>query len=496
MNSGNLVYKTYDILTSVEYTSGTRLNLSGVRIIKLVNRPAGVQVWISTDSNGTNLFPLINRGDGWDLPQDMPPLYDLYVFTKGVNSQDKLILTYTGEKNFFIFGSNSIEKVGEIEALGEQAQININNAIMNTYSRLPLDNTGFVFQKNFCADIEYNNITTTAEAVRLLSFPLSDSGLISEFNFNDDNFYRLSVFGHLDIGADERGYDTTGTSVLTETCHLSLFNNSEGAEWVPEPNQEIENLFKLNKKPYNALTKFDIFGLKYINDSGRYAYLSGDSNVNFDIILQGKTINQYKYLGLFFTYYVYTGSGWVTYPNLHCSLLFVISQAISNIQNVNIQQLPTERNQWIGTGEISLKYHSNDTKRVDYLIERYKEIALTNETLTTEEIKKETAAGIPIAEEIFNVLVDSVRAQDNYAETSKTMLNTYAITIYQYYRAWKRIEFLNPVVKTETEKQRLETNISSLNKTNYVNDWHWCNDPMGLIEYLKELGIVVDISKV
>ena len=335
----NLVYKTYDISTDIEYTSGTRLNLSGVRIIKLINRPSGVQVWISTDSNGTNLFPLINRGDGWELPNDYEPLYNLYVFTKGVNSQDKLTLSYTGEKNFFIFGSNSIEKVGEIESLGEQAQININNAIMNTYSRLPLANKGFVFQKSFCADIEYKDVTTTAAPVRLLSFPLNDSGLISEFNFDDDSFYRLSAFGHVDIGADKQGHDVTGISVITETCHLSLFNNSENAEWTPEPGQEIENLFRLNKRPYNALTKFDIFGLKYAIDAGSYVYLSGDSNVNFDIILQGKTMNQYKYLGLFFTYHVYTGDGWRTYPNLHCSLLFVISQAISNMKNTNIQQL-------------------------------------------------------------------------------------------------------------------------------------------------------------
>ena len=493
MNNGNLVYKTYDISTNIEYINGTRLNLSGVRIIKLVNRPAGVQVWISTDSNGTNLFPLINRGDGWDLPQDMEPLYDLYVFTKGVNSQDKLILTYTGEKNFFVFGSNSIEKVGEIEALGEQAQININNAIMNTYSRLPLDNMGFVFQKNFCADIEYSNVTTTPQAVRLLSFPLNDSGLISDFNFDDDSFYRLSVFGHIDVGASKQGYDTTGNSALTETCHLSLFNNSEGAEWTVESDQEVENLFRLNKRPYNALTKFDIFGLKYVQDNGQYGYMSGDSNVKFDIILQGKTINQYKYLGLFFTYYVYTGAGWVTFPNLHCSLLFVISQAISNMQNVNINQLPTERNQWIGTGEISLKYHSDDKKRADYVIERYKKIGVTNKTFTTEQ-------NLPNIKTLFDGLVEIVKTSGDHT-TEKNLLNTYALTVYQYYREWKRLEYLQPVITSEIEKQRIEqakqtivTNGSNTN--NYTNDWYWCNDPMGLIEFLKELGIIVDISKV
>lgn len=495
MNSGNLVYKTYDISTSVEYTSGTRLNLSGVRIIKLVNRPAGVQVWISTDSNGTNLFPLINRGDGWDLPQDMPPLYDLYVFTKGVNSQDKLILTYTGEKNFFIFGSNSIEKVGEIESLGEQARLDINNSISNYYNRIAYTNDNKVFSKAFTGEILFANVGSV-DTTRYVCFPLSATGLVKELQLNDNDFYRFSIQGHIDGMSDATATwlgSSSGNSSCVEVVHISLFNNTQSANFTAVQDQEIENLYKLDKRPCQHTDKFDLFGIKSVSH-GTVFFTNGQPEINVDIIMPGSAINKYQYFGIFFSYDTWSDAGFLLNPSMHCSLIFTISKAISYVTITN--ELPTEANRWIDSNLVSLKYYSNDTKRVDYLIERYKEIALTNETLTTEEVKKEATAGIPIAEEIFNVLVNGIKMNDPNAETYKTMLNTYALTIYQYYRAWKRIEFLNPVVKTETEKQRLETAISSLNKTNYVNDWHWCNDPMGLIEYLKELGIVVDISKV
>lgn len=331
----NLVYKTYDISTDIEYTSGTRLNLSGVRIIKLINRPSGVQVWISTDSNGTNLFPLINRGDGWELPNDYEPLYNLYVFTKGINSQDKLILSYTGEKNFFIFGNNSIEKVGEIESLGEQAQINLNNSISNMYSRLPLDNLGLVFTKSFQLDISYTNIGS-ANKTRFLSFPLNDSGRISELSLDDNKFYRFSIFGHIDTG-EGTGDGVSGTGSLTETVHISLFNNTQGAVWTPESGQQAPNFYRLDKSPYTALDKFDIYGLKYraqgFQLTSADTFMSGNSSINIDTILPGSMLNKYEYFAFFYSYFSWMHENWRCFPNLHCSLLFTISQAISNINN-------------------------------------------------------------------------------------------------------------------------------------------------------------------
>ena len=331
----NLVYKTYEIATNVEYTSGTRLNLSGVRIIKLINRPSGVQVWISTDSNGTNLFPLINRGDGWELPNDFEPLYNLYVFTKGVNSQDKLILSYTGEKNFFIFGSNSIEKVGEIESLGEQSRLDINNSIFNYYNRIAYTPDNKVFSKAISGEVDFPNTGTTA-TVRYVIFPLSATGLVEELQLNDNEFYRFSIEGHIDaIGDTNRAVgNTSGNSYCGETVHISLFNNTQGAIFTPTLDQEMENLYKLDKRPYLHTDKFDLYGIKSTSSAGYY-FLSGSPEVKFDIVMPGKAINKYQYFGIFFNYSTWQDQDFIANPNMHCSLIFTISKAISYVNIID-----------------------------------------------------------------------------------------------------------------------------------------------------------------
>ena len=329
----NLVYKTYEIATNVEYTSGTRLNLSGVRIIKLINRPSGVQVWISTDSNGTNLFPLINRGDGWELPNDFEPLYNLYVFTKGVNSQDKLILSYTGEKNFFIFGSNSIEKVGEIESLGEQSRLDINNSIFNYYNRIAYTPDNKVFSKAFTGEILFAHLGNV-EPTRYICFPLSSTGLISELQLNNNEFYRFSIQGHIDGISDTLDAPAidgvTTTSYCTEVTHISLFNNTKGATFTPVEGQEIANLYKLNKRPYSHTDKFDLYGIKSIIGPGIF-FANGQPVVNIDMIMQGNIINKYQYFGIFLTFDTATPQGEGVNASMHCSLIFTISKAISYV---------------------------------------------------------------------------------------------------------------------------------------------------------------------
>ena len=328
----NLVYKTYEIATNVEYTSGTRLNLSGVRIIKLINRPSGVQVWISTDSNGTNLFPLINRGDGWELPNDFEPLYNLYVFTKGINSQDKLILSYTGEKNFFIFGSNSIEKVGEIESLGEQSRLDINNSIFNYYNRIAYTLDNKVFSKAVSGEVHIPNIETTT-TTRYVIFPLSATGLVEELQLNDNEFYRFSIEGHIDAMSDTGEWMFIGGSNTwcNEVMHISLFNNTQGAAFTPVTDQEMENLYKLDKRPYLHTDKFDLYGIKSVANSN-LCFLSGSPEVKFDIVMLGKLVNKYQYFGIFFNYSTWFGGGGARIsPNMHCSLIFTISKAISYV---------------------------------------------------------------------------------------------------------------------------------------------------------------------
>lgn len=371
----NLVYKTYEIATNVEYTSGTRLNLSGVRIIKLINRPSGVQVWISTDSNGTNLFPLINRGDGWELPNDFEPLYNLYVFTKGTNSQDKLILSYTGEKNFFIFGSNSIEKVGEIESLGNKSQIDINNAIFNYYNRIPLSNTGKIFEKFYYA--EYEEIFGSGSIKKnFAAFPLSDEmDTIQSLNLLDDEYYRINIFGHWDVGVhgwdDDFNGDINGDSALSQTLHLCLFNNDDNntitfakLENIDTTNTKRDclNLYEVNKFP-NPSNMFTFLGLKSFSSSTGRGEKSGEININFDRIIPGRILNKYNYFGLFHSVLSWANTSWRTNPGMHTSLLTTISQAYSNIGG-NSFKIPQIPNYFVYTGNEKLIVNSTMEKPI------------------------------------------------------------------------------------------------------------------------------------
>ena len=340
MKNGNLVYKTFDIPTNIEYTLGMRINLSGVRIIKLVNRPSGVQVWISTDSNGTNLFPLINRGDGWELPNDFDPLYDLYIFTKGINSDDKLILSYTGDKNFFSFGSNSIEKIGEIENLGESVNVDINDAIFNTYSRKPIAGTRII-EKIYRGEIKFPTANTSSVWKHYLSYPFggldpsADAGNLGDLQLDDDKFYRLSIFGHWGTGLDTEGWEAFNNTYSQQVAKLSLYRVSDYPQYTTvTPAQNIENLFELSIPVTSPLSRFDLYATKLIT-SPNYYFFNGAPILDIDKIVKGSFINNYQKLGLFFSYNTY---GQVPI-GFHFSLLICISEAISHIPKNVVWQM-------------------------------------------------------------------------------------------------------------------------------------------------------------
>lgn len=341
MNNSNLVYKTYDISTDKEYTTGTRLNLSGVRTIKLLNRPSGVEVWISTDSNGTNLFPLINRGDGWELSPEHEPLYNLYVFTKGTNPQDTLKLSYTGEKNFFIFGNSSVERIGEIESLGNQAQIDINNAIFNYYNRVPITATGKIFESFYYSDYQQMIGNLGQTVTRLVGFPLSSKiSTISELKLENNEFYRINILGHWDLGNDVSDGGISNSASIRYNLHLTLFNQNTTN---PITFTEIEdsslisstNLYRMDKGITPAF-RFNLLAIKYQNaffeGGGGVAVANiGETNINLDIIVSGATLNKYSYFGV-----VYNFDNWInrgtTIESCHVSILTTISQAYSNVK--------------------------------------------------------------------------------------------------------------------------------------------------------------------
>lgn len=312
----NLVYKTFELNTDKEHFAKP-VNLSGATTIKLTSLPNNVHCWVSTESNGTNLYPLINRGDGWaNIPN---PLYDLYVYTRGVTKDnEKIILNYTGQNDFFVYGNNSSEKVdrvGCIESFGQQALIDINNAIYKIYSRVEP-----VAQFMITGELE------TEKLGRYLHLPISN---IASLGLKNDEYYRITQFGHIDIGGSD---ETNNNGSIEFNAHMCLFNNTNNVTFsnIADNNKfDFSNLYMLSKRPWKSEQKdiFDIWGMKYTSwypeSGGRIIFQNKGINLNnHDFILSGDIINDYEYWGICWN---------IIYANLvaqsHVSIIVTISKA-------------------------------------------------------------------------------------------------------------------------------------------------------------------------
>lgn len=323
--------------------------IAGGNIIWLVNRPAGVKIYVNStpDRTGALVLNEANRGYKWEELGEYGSLklYDnFYIWTEGTNlNNEKIELQISPNADIItpILGNTAdkIDKIDTIENFSQNALIQLSNAIYNF-------NT-FINDANLISIADTGRISyrtnETNKQFRFLHL-FTDTGLISEFNLKNDEYYRFNIFGHIDIGSvgevSESAGDTQGDCVLSENCHLSLFNNEQQATLSEVTNleqSEIQRLYMLDKSTDTALTKFDIIGQKYYYESvgttnyennDRFIYFNGDNQININKILKGEVINQYKYLGLFFNFLKL----WNNYATaqMHFSLVITISRAYSN----------------------------------------------------------------------------------------------------------------------------------------------------------------------
>lgn len=321
----NLVYKTFELNTDVEHFAKP-INISGATTIRLTNIPSNVKCWISTESNGTNLYPLINRGDGWsNLPN---PLYNLYIYTEGTTvNNEKIILNYTGQNDFFIYGNNSserIDRIGAIDSFSDKSIIQLNNAIFNTYSKVKP-----IVECFLTGEILFS--TSADNFVAHLPF---DS--IASLNLSNDEYYRIHQVGHFDIGCKEDSDDTSNTNGMS--AHLCAYKNTANATFTANTTQQFKKLFTVNKNPWldESTDLFDIWGMKFqnaLNGSSINAntFMFQNQGLNFhsqDFIIKGELLNSYENFGIFWKVRHQTKAGTLS---SHSSLLLTISKAYSNI---------------------------------------------------------------------------------------------------------------------------------------------------------------------
>ena len=321
MTSQNLVYKTFELPCDKEHYAKP-INLSGARTIKLTNKPANVEVWISTENTGQNLYPLKNRGDGW-VNLDSP-LYDCYVFTKGLNNTgENLILNYTGQKDFFEYGTSSVERIGNVQELYMLQNLSPNvigqiaKAIQGIYYKPPIHTIAIQGEAKDYYDKSKNHYCV---------LPLGLNG-IEKLKLDNNKYYKIEFNGHIDQLNDTL-LDTSIITIAACSYHIAICNINNGATLTKYDNVEFENFYKANKRLWKSEISdlFDIFGAKnyafWGNASSYSAGIFSPSSFNHirNLILKGEIINKYTDFGLFFNIQELQN----TTPEIHSSLLINI----------------------------------------------------------------------------------------------------------------------------------------------------------------------------
>lgn len=319
--------------------------IAGGNIIWLVNRPAGVKIYVNStpDRTGALVLNEANRGYKWEQLGEYGSLklYDnFYIWTEGTNlNNDKIelqvspnadiitpILGNTADKIAavesvdFIKNIRSVDKsIDTIDSFSDKALIQLNNAIFNTYNKVDP-----VIECLICGEIEIS------EKMLLAHLPFES---IASLNLKDDEFYRIQHVGHFDLGRKE---ESSLADACTATAHLCAFKNTSNAAFESITNQQFNNLFKVSQNPWSneSTDLFDLWGIKYVSSytgDKQYGIVFEHEGLNFkpnDFIIKGSLLNKYENFGLFWNL--------STIRNVfqsHSSIHLTISRAYSNIIN-------------------------------------------------------------------------------------------------------------------------------------------------------------------
>lgn len=265
----DIMYKTYELNTDIEHFAKP-INISGATTIRLTYLPSGVQCWISSESNGTNLYPLVNRGDGWvDLPE---PLYNLYIYTKGTNvDNEKIVLNYTGQRDFFQYGNSSterIDKVGNLESVSNNVLYDLFKVRNDMFSTRNLVYMDFV-------NASWGSNLSSGSYLKFVE--LAD---LSNIKFTDGAIYRIVLEGHCDISSLNNTFDVSNAWVLfvTQSLHFDLIDKTSlnvETNFIREADTpQYSNLYTAKSGDIVFETKtnhFTLLGIKQVynkSDSG------------------------------------------------------------------------------------------------------------------------------------------------------------------------------------------------------------------------------------
>lgn len=281
-----LTNKTLNLDVSKEYQN-EKFVLSGIRQIRLGYLPSGVEIWISTENTGDNLYKLDVKGDGWkDLPE---PLYDLYITTKGVNFAEKLVLYYSGESSdYYAVGNATTEQVNRVNSIES-----FGGALLGQ-----LEGIKYLARTD---NILYANLVNGSFSYQMPSAKRYGSCVFvnktldfSTLDFKEDSNYLIELQGHADFGS-LFNYNETDTSAdgygsqEYSSLHFNLFdiNTLDLTGWTDLSSTQsgISNLyFYYDAKEIETIDNHaTIFGFKRMR-AGWLAniYNNGCTSANFE----------------------------------------------------------------------------------------------------------------------------------------------------------------------------------------------------------------------
>lgn len=293
---------------------------------------ANVSLYYNTRNNREGAMQLNNQNRGMKWNSRDPNTGEsrlfpkFYIWTEGISTIDLIIeVSSNGDILTPLLGNSAVVE-SFISGLSPATQINLNNAINNTYSNInPIQ-----FVDSGYWEKEFN--TAIKKTYPFYYSPFFEN--IQSLNLKNDSFYKVHIFGHADIVPSNK-YEYEYYVMLT--LHLALFNNDNSVTFTQEPTSAglANALYSLSGNPYNANGYFDIFGMlnKEISDSTySVAYQTSPGAIEKNFIVKGDFLNKYTYFGLLFNVNMLWGNGGNINVGTHHSFILTISEAFTNEQ--------------------------------------------------------------------------------------------------------------------------------------------------------------------
>lgn len=241
--------------------------IAGGNIIWLVNRPAGVKIYVNStpDRSGALVLNEANRGYKWEQLGNYGDLklYDnFYLWTEGKNINGDLIeLQVSPNADIItpILGNTAdkIDKISEVESIGNNVIYDLYTSQKALYDTSRIKYLHFV-NGSFEIDYDIGKNNSMIWLTKLCN--------LSNITFDNSKCYRLTLQGHIDTGGDSVEQEGTENQYSTsQSLHLDIINlnsvdfDSNFTLLEKTKYSQIDNVYQANSKNFILERKNNYF---------------------------------------------------------------------------------------------------------------------------------------------------------------------------------------------------------------------------------------------